>query len=270
MQGVKDFIVELKSTLVDEIETDGGVKFYIAPEFRYEWNVSVTGKVLAVPNNNKTDIKVGDEIAFSYMVVNDKIWNDGDGSIFNLTIDGGGEYMEWTAGNGSTIKKEKHPLKKEYVGVYFNSKWDVIDSIYGKEDEIDSWLSNFTFIDTQKPVNKNLAVLDGKSLWRVKPEFVFAKKTDRGIVSYNDYVVTEPIVEDITTRWNIANNDILPSMSVLERYKDRGVVVGKMVDSEFNIGDIAAMDKRFVEKYDMWGKQYFLSKESNVLGKIIN
>jgi hypothetical protein len=265
MVGINNFLVELKSALVDEITIAGGTKLYLAAKYNYEWNVSVTGTVLAVPKNER-GIKVGDEIAFSYMVVNDKTWDTLNADkVFALTIDTP-NYKEWTAGNGDTIVKEKHPLHKLYVGLLYDSKKDITDTIYDKEEAVDSWLQQFNFQNNIEPVNTNLMKYAGKNIWRVNPQFVFAKKTNTGIVAYNDYVALKPVTEDLTTQVSLVTGVKLPNQSVLSRYKDRGEIVGTTNSSEYQCGEIAAIDQRFIEKYDLWGNELYLVKECNVLG----
>lgn len=78
---VDNYIIQLDKAFQDEITTPGGIKLYIDTKFSPEWNTTVTGKIVSVPDklrSERLDLrgrtvegKAGEEVIISYMVVFD-------------------------------------------------------------------------------------------------------------------------------------------------------------------------------------------------------
>jgi co-chaperonin GroES (HSP10) len=99
-----NLIVKLDKAFDDEIELEGGLKLFKYTALNPEWNTTVTGHVVSVPNtlSNKPENKgivkeavAGDEVIVSYQVVFDMEIRDRDTPIHhNLFSHNGNNYWK--------------------------------------------------------------------------------------------------------------------------------------------------------------------------------
>lgn len=94
-------IVQLSKAFQDEITFESGVKLFKDVRFSPEWNTTVTGTVISVPNrlSKRHDLrglsiepKEGDEIIMSYMVVYDMDIRENDTPLHHNLFRHEGEY----------------------------------------------------------------------------------------------------------------------------------------------------------------------------------
>lgn len=271
MKPINEYLIELDSALIETIKSKGGVEFYIAAEFAFEWNVSVTGRVVAIPENGRLrneHIKLNDEVAISYMVVNDRKFI-ADRHIFKPYIDEA-YHKQYYNGKGEWLRITGLNLpngKVLWVGTYTNKFHKLIDGCEGTETDMNHWLSQFPMSNAKNFVFKNLVIIDGKEYWKVEKELIFAKKLKNRLFSCSEYILCKPILLDLTQRISIMKGIHLADQSIMTRYFDRATVVSG--GSEFGIkkDDIISFEEKYVNKYMLFGEEYFLIKDSRVLGK---
>jgi co-chaperonin GroES (HSP10) len=256
--------VSIDKPLTDEIITEGGLKFYLDPRWNKEWNATVNGKVEVLPKNGYKDLNIGDDVAFSWKVVNDRQYPT-DGHHFFTHIDTE-NVKEFISGKGERIRVLGYKGvidNRKWVATYTDRKFKLIDGCHGDESTVSRWLSQFTFGDAKTYTFKNLIDID-KDYWKVKFDYLIAKKEGDEIVMLCDRILAEPVDYDISDKVNIQYGVYIPNLKA--RPQDRAKVVCGV--EGVNKGDTIVFDERYYEKFRLWNKDYFLIKPNRVLGTI--
>lgn len=274
MISINHVFVELEKPLQDEILLGNGLKLYLDPSYTPEWHATVSGTVTSIPQNPKGEhrdiaksISIGDEVAFSYSVVSDMSFANNQDSFYELT-EGSPYFQKFINAKGEmiTVIAMKGAISKLWVGTYVSRSHELISGVQGSEAEKDRWLAQFSFGDNQKMKFNNLLDIDGKDYWKAKLDDVFAKKTGDEVVAISDKVICEPIDVDLTQQVNISEGIVLPESSIQARLYDRATLVSGGEDKGLKKGDVVSFDPQYVEKYNLWGKEYFLIKKHRVNG----
>lgn len=267
MRGANYYLVELEKPLQDEIILNSGLKLFFAAEYDFNWNVTVTGKVACLPENKKEQnkfIQINDEICFSYQIVNDKKFAS-DSHIFRVEHDTP-YYKQYYNGRGEYIKiMQFAPQHRSvWVGVYYNKKHELITGCEGTESDLNRWLAQFPMSVAKDYVFDNLVEINGKPYWKVTKEQIFAKKIKKKLFSCSEYVICSPIILDLTQQVSIMKGIHLAPNTVLTRYFDRATVVSGGKELGLERGDIAGFQPEYVNKYKLFGEDYFLIKKARI------
>lgn len=264
-------ILELDQKFTDEIILEGGLKLYLDPSYRPEWNVTVTGTVKALPRDYQGELEVGQKVFFSYMVVNQRTFKS-DEDYFLPTMEGSDFFKEFQDKRGRQITVLAFPevITKRWAGsLYDETGW--IDGCQGSESDVERWLSQFKFGTNEDQVYKNLLEIDGKDYWLCDLDLIFAHKPKKNLKALGSYVLLKPIDIDVTERIKIMKGIEIPESSIKMRREDCGRVVSvpnKKIT--LNEGDIGFFNMRFAEKYDFEGNQYFIVKQDRILSRSDN
>jgi hypothetical protein len=271
---ISQVLLTIDKALQDELITDSGLKFYIDPSFRKEWQASVTATIeyLPVKSGAKereilSKINVGDEVAISYRTVADFEFK-GDGARFMATTEGSDHYREFVNGRSEWVRVYALPSRKGladlvWVGFHLNKFHDIISGVQGTQSEVERWMSQFPFDKTDVYTFNNLFSFGGKDYWKCNVCDIFAKRVKGHLVAVGNRIICKPIEEDVPE--SILQN-IRHHSSVKVRYIDRARVLSDP-NKTFKKDEIISFDPNKVEKYEFWGKQYFLIREDLVLGK---
>jgi len=267
--------VTVKKAMNDEILLNGGLKLYLDPSYRPEWNATVTGIVSSLPKipkglNKKgvSSLSIGDDVAFSYSVISDMRFRNNSDS-FAPALDGSDFMKWWINSKGEQIKVFAVPgkISVRWTGMLIGKEGFPIDGRdLVTESEIGRWLAQFNFGGVQDFTFKNLLDIDGKDYWKVDPLLLLATKKNGQIISASDFIITKSINTDHTTYYNLENGLSLPPMSILATAADRGVTIEDYPELNIKKGEIVGFEPRFVNKYDLWGEEYWLIHKRNVLG----
>jgi hypothetical protein len=270
MKGVNWYLVELEQALNDKIKTESGIEFFIEPTFNFSWNVSVTGKVVVLPTNKECAndfIKVGDEIAFSYQVVNERKFT-GESHIFKVEADL--PYLKaYYNGNGESLRLQKIPdviRKNFWMGALTNKRGKLVTGMEGTASDAERWLAQFPMSNGTQFVFANLVRINDKYYWKVKKEQIYAKRLKKRLFATGEFAICKPIDVDMSQRLALTKGIHVAPNSVMARFPDRGTLVSGGKDFGVNVGDIISFDKQYVNKYMLFGEEYFLIKESRILG----
>lgn len=272
MTSISTPFIQVEKALNDEIVTQSGLKLYIDGSWNREIHTTVTGKVSALPLNGShpvlKQLKVGDEVAFSYAVCSETVFAN-DSENFIESTEGSDHLKQWRNGKGYRLAVMAIPggFHGIWVGTYNDRHGNLIDGRQGSEKEINKFLSQFSFGDGSELKFKNLIDIDGEDHWKAFYDDIFAVKKGDKIIACGDWLICEPVVIDQTTLWNLQNGLSLPPMSVAFRCTDRGVVVSGGGELGFKKGDVAAGGEKFWSDYDLWGKKYTLIRKRRVIGK---
>jgi hypothetical protein len=262
MKGVNHYLVELESALNEVLTTPGGFKLiHAGAGLNYNWNVTVTGKLLAKPSFDDS-LNVGDDVAFSYSVVEERNWDESTQDCFHPLVERE-DYKEWYNGKGQMLKMEKMPLKtNEWLCAIFDERKEILDTYLGRYGECENWISQFKF-NNENYTHKNFFDYGEKGFWKVSKEELYVSVSDGKIKVHNGYVLLDLEKEDLTKRMEIMHGIVMPYNKMLSIYQDRGRVVASNC-KHFSSGDLVGFNPLYCEKYQFWGKNYYLVKEKYI------
>jgi co-chaperonin GroES (HSP10) len=206
-----DFIiVKLEKKFQDEIVTPGGLRLFLATEFQPGEHATITGTVISVPKamsdhaemkNIEPDVLPGDELVFSYLVVNSMDQH------FTYPV---------------------YEYEFEYKG---ESYWRVPYSLvlgYFRDGELYP-ASGYVFLDQRDP--EKYADKTASGLW--VPDTAREKK--------------DPAVWSTVRRIGKSCRDQLPL--------------------DVQPGDEVLFERKYIERYTIKGKKWWVSKQERILGK---
>ena len=268
-------LLKLDKLYTDELILEGGLKLYLDPTFRPEWNVTVSGTISALPKDGLMGLRLGERVFFSYNVVNERKWED-DRKFFVRNNVGNEMMREYTDKMGGTIKVVAFhgAIKKNWGATYVDEFGRFVDGCQGDEEDIDRWLAaNFKFGYAQDMIYKNLVHVDGYDFWMAEAEDIFAVKRKGKLVATKGYAICKPIKIDISKRIAIEKGIFLPTNAIVAVPQDRAKVItmGKCADNypvSAEDGDVVKFENRMVEKYTFEGENYFVVKHNRILGKV--
>jgi hypothetical protein len=267
-------LLHIHKALQDEITTDSGLKLYIDPSYRKEWQSSVTATIVDLPlKSNSKDksildqLQVGDEVCISYDVVADFEFK-GDGNRFMSMLEDNDYVKEFVNGKGEMIKVYALPTRSGikdiiWVGVYQNKRRELIDGMQGTESEIERWMSQFEFGKTDLYSFNNFFSYGKKDYWKCGLDQIFAKKVKGHLVAVGDRIICKPIDEEIPDQYLI---DQTGKHKVMIRHQDRGRILTGGKEKGLKRDQIISFNPTYCEKYDFYGKNYFLINQNYVEG----
>lgn len=269
-------LLTIPKALNDEIITDSGLKLYLDPSYSKEWHSAVTATIASLPikcspKDKKilSQLKVGDEVCCSYQIVADFDFSS-DGERFMQATEDNPHMKEFVNGKGEWVKVYAMPNLKgiskiQWVGVYQDRNRRVIDGKQGTEMEIERWLSQFQFGKTDEYRFNNFFEYNGKEYWKCNLSQIFAKKVDGHLVAIGDRVIMKPVEENVPTE--IARQIIKGTDDVKIRYQDRGRVLTGGKEKELKKEETVSFQQQHLEKYEFYGKNYFLINQNLIQGK---
>lgn len=269
--------LSLDKALNDEILLEGGSKLYLDPNYNPEWNATVTGKVAGIPKHPTGEcaevaskIKIGDEIAFTYRVVSDMCQTKVD-DYFMPTKADNPQQQKFVNFKKDILTITTMPpvfrhIKDIWVGLLTDKAGNHLSGIQGNQSDVERWMSQFKFSGVQDLGFLNLLHCGEQNLWRCAFTEILAKKIGDKIIAINDRVICTPIEERVKERYELETGTALPYQDVKMRYIDRARLVSGGEELGFKKGDIIGFEPNYCEKYQMWGKEYFLIKKRRVQG----
>ena len=278
MNPISQVLLKIDKALQDELITDSGIKFFIDPSYKKEWQASVTATIVALPvkytkEQGKTldQLKVGDEVCISYRVVADFSFK-GDGHRFMQITEDNPHQQEFMNGRGEMIRKYALPKRSglpgaTWIGMLTDRFRQYVDRCQGTESEVDRWMAQFSYGKTDDYTYNNFFSYNGEDYWKCSPEDIFAKKIGGKIVSIGNRIigryVEEPVPTDIASQLSI-NRD------VKIRYQDRLRVLTGGSELGLKENNTIHLNPNHLEKYTFYGKEYYMVKTSSVYGKWSN
>ncbi len=258
--------------LQDEIVTDSGLRLFLDPSYSKEWHSTVVAKISALPikvdSKHKhifDQIKVGDTVAFSYLVVADFIF-ESDAPNFMAVTDNNPYYKQYVNGKGEwlSVYAIKGLIAPIWIGLYEGKRRNLIDGVQGSEHDLERWLAQFPLGKTDVYRFNNLFNFNGQDYWKCDLTEIFAKKVNGRWVSVGNRVICKPIDEKMPEQF------VLPEYrgeDVMVRRQDRARVMSGGKSKGIKKDDVVSFNPTFLEKYTMENKEYYLVNDNYVQGK---
>jgi len=264
---IKKVLLTIDKALEDEIALGGGIKLYKDPAYNPEWNVSVTGKIAEIPSNSPLPLKKGDEVAFSYRVVAETTFDDNEKHVFHsMTDDLNPKFRKFANALGEWIIVRAIPgiLTLRWIGVYKNKYGKVVTGVDGTEQDLNKFLSQFSFQQTDNVTYNNLIRHNNQTYWKADYDQIFAKKVKGHITSISNRVICFPIDIDVPEEQRVINGVHIPDMLMSTRLQDRARVLTGGASYGIKKDDIVIFNPKYLEKYELWGREYYVIKENRI------
>lgn len=268
-------LLSVPKALNDEILMDSGLKLFLDPSYKKEWNAAVTATIAALPlkcspqeKKILAQLEVGDTVLMSYQVVADFEYQS-DGLQFMKATDENPHIEEYTNGKGEWVKVYAMPKftgisKIQWVGVYQDRNRKVIDGKQGTESEVKRWLAQFPIGKTDIYRFNNFFEYNGKEYWKCNLNQIFAKKVDGHLVAVGDRVICRPVEENVPRE--IASKIVRGTDDVKVRYRDRGRVLTGGKEKGIKKEQVISFQPQHLEKYEFDHKPYYLINQNLVQG----
>lgn len=282
-------LVQIEKKYDDEIATASGVKLFKDVSFNPAYHVTVTGKVVAVPAKiNKTepvadgsfrpdkfrarlneDVKEGDELFFSYAVIDDKdVKKDAD-SFTEQTPDKASNRV-WTNGK-QDILQFFLLTKKIAIGLWLTKAGQRIDGTQGTPKEVERWLAkNFKFDQDGETVYRNLLWTPEGEYWMVDYLEAIAVKRAGELIMLNGMVLCEEQKEE--KEFRVGEDKILYEAPKKLDGTLKVIATGRPLKDEPELGlkpgDTIKVNQCHVQQYELWGEKYTLIDQRSILGKL--
>lgn len=285
---VDRILVQVEQKYSDEIVTESGIKFYKDVSFNPAWNVTVTGKVVSVPaklsqteaaqdgsfvpdrfrSRLHAEVKEGDELFFSYAVIEDKDVKKDSDAFTEQTAEHAANRV-WTNGKKETLQV-KLLTKKIAVAMWKDANDELIAGTQGTPKECEKWLSQFRFDQDGETIYRNLLWTEEGEYWMVDYLEAIAVKRGEDIIMLNGMVLCE--AQLLETEYKISGNGDLYHAPILPNGELKVVAVGKPLKDEpelgIKTGDKIKVIQSHVQQYELWGEKYTLIDQRSILGKL--
>lgn len=271
-------MVQIEKKYQDEKVTPDGFRYYVDPTFRPEWHVTANGTVVALPGNLKEtdlgtyytkieqDIEPGDDIAFGYNVIRDfRVHNDSE--CFMEISNPNALDKIFQNGKKEVIKTQKFS-KHLYAAVWITHTGVLIAGFQGTYKELGRWLSKFRYVSDTDVIYKNQLWVDEQDFWLVDFMEILAVKRNDEIIMLAGNVLLEKQNEEQV--YKVGPGRQLYLVTKVDEGRSKVVSIGKNLKDEPDIGvkagDIVRFDQRIIQKYELWGENYLIVQQSQILG----
>lgn len=271
---ITQVLVQVEKAFEDELITDSGLKFYISPDYKKEWQCSVVATIAALPikvdpkfKHIFDELKVGDEIAVSYRIVADFTFVSDALRFMQVTEDN--PYMrEYVNAKGEWVKVYALTIPGrnlvKWVGVYQDARLKVISGAEGTESDVERWLAQFPLGKTDIYSFNNLFEHDGQDYWKCDLDEIFAKKVKGHWVAVGDRVLCKAVQERVPDERLIGEHK---GHKVEMRYQDRGKVITGGKKKGLKKDEVVSFNPKHLERYTFENLEYYLINENLVNGR---
>lgn len=229
-------------------------RFFIDTTFNPHEHSTVTGTIQSLPlRRGINGLRKGDEIAFSYLVVaGSREFRDNAMDVFYEDDLNSISLTSWTNKKKQTIYRKY--LHNNRFKAWLVNEGVIVDQILGTEGDIESWMGKFTFNSTTDESFKYRLPHDGIDYWRVPVEQIYAVKRGRKIETVPGYLLLEkPTIKK--DKWGV------------ELQEQQVKVCHTSVTSELKPGEVVCVDFNKTPSYKIWGKEYLVARENQILLK---
>lgn len=267
-----NLLVEITNKYEEQITFKSGVKLYIDTSFNPNFHATSEGIVHSVPMalrgpsaGEKMNIRPGDTVIFSYKMVGDVTFKDNT-DLFRMTSVGEGYATEWMNQERETLRLiAGYDKGKPWVAMWLDKHLNLLQGKKGTQGECENWMAmNFRFAEGEGFQYDNRLYYKDKELWRVEYEFIFGYKRDGHLHMCSNYLLVEPIVEDLPRM--ISTSLIRPESHRFCVMENKGWLRAGEREG-LRKGDVLYFDPNMKEKYSFFGTPMYIVRRKFVLGK---
>lgn len=284
-----NILVELESKFQEELVSDGGMKFYKDTTFRPEWNTTISGKVVSVPikltegngSNHSLDfdrpnihqiIKPGDELVFNYLVIMNRKMTDNAGEIFTRDTPTNPFTTVWSNPNGQQIVRVYLMNDRYEIGLFDTGTKIWVDRVKGALYDVENFMAKYMPTENYGFNYGNLLPYDGKDYWLVDYTNAIAVKRAEGIFDMiGDFVLIEPIREPRRDTYQgiieVHNLEQETDYKAIGKILSIGPPLKGQPKLSVKINDTICTDIRYVEKYEIDRRDYWVVRQKYIYGK---
>ena len=143
---------------------------------------------------------------------------------------------------------------------YNNRKMDIVigDQIYF------SYLVvyDMEIRDRDTPIHRNLLYHNEQNYWKVANDQIYFRVRNNEMLMLNGYFMLDIVEEEIKS------SIVIPEYLKKQKLIGRARVVKGSDDKVAEFGDLIFFDRRFVEVYDIFGKEIYILGKDRILGKL--
>lgn len=278
-------IVVIDKKFKDVIATQSGLELYQDTTYRPEWHVTITGKVVSVPNKVDgfgwdsrsridTIVEVGDEIVFSYLVVFDMAHTDDRDEVFYEDPIGNPYLTQYSNKADRKLVVQYRPEDDKFNCAEFDAKGNIYEIKEGlTELQRDNFLGGYKFSDTNQIGYNNLLELAGNEYWMVDYGHIMAARRGNMMIPIGGNVILDmPIQKEASVETKIILLNPLKAQQSEHQAEAMVLAIGDPVKGEPRIeaasGEKVVFDERYAERYNMWGKDVLVLKQKRLLAKL--
>ena len=285
-----NLLVELDKKFQDEIITQGGLALFKDTTFNPEWNVTVSGKVASIPKKLTVgdgkvqsfwpdrvrifpNIKVGDEIIFSYMVVMNRVLSDNAGDIFTKDNPISPYTVTWSNPNGLQIVRT-YLMNNKYECALVDSNTKIcFDLVEGDYSDVEEFMGKYMPTENHSFNYKNLLPYEGKDYWMVDYCNAIAIKKNNMYEMVGDFVLLQPIREPFRGTYEGSLEIYNIEQDTDYRAIAKVISIGEPLLGQAKLSvqpnDTIVTDIRYVEKYHIDGNDYWVVRQKYIYGKSV-
>jgi len=219
-------------------------------------------------------VKPGDEIVFSYVVIMNRQQTDNVAEIFERDKPIDPYITTWTNPQRLRIFRVYLNNNKYECGLFNLKTKQWLDRVKCDEKGVEAFLSKYMATENIGFNYKNLLPYDGHDYWKVDYINAIAiKRKDGSFDMIGEYVLVEPVREP-----RKAYEQGLIEVYNLEQEKDykaigKVVSIGEPLKGKVKLSikpnDTICTDIRFVEKYEIDGRDYWIVRQRYIYGKSV-
>ncbi len=260
-------ILKLDKPLTETVKC-GNLDLYLDPSWHPEQHVTVTGTVVSLPKNHPygKDLPPGSQVAFSYQVVAERQFDDEPENYHPRINEENLKIFYNALGEKIQIRAVQGLISKKFVCVHWNKKGEFDFGMDGTKNEADRWLSQFKFGSSQQYKFTNCIELDGQMYWKADFDQIFAKKVGKKLISIGNRLILNPIKMNLTPEDFEKNGLQRPISTVSLTAEDVAKVESAPIETGIKKGATIGFDSRHVEKYEFFGRSYFILNKERIQG----
>lgn len=116
--------------------------------------------------------------------------------------------------------------------------------------------------DRDTPIHKNMLFYKGQKHWVVNNELIYFRTRSNAVAMLNGYMLLDVIEEEIKSTL------IIPEYLKKQKLIGSARIIFTGDEAIASKNDVVFYDKRFVEVYELWGKDYYLLQKQRILAKL--
>jgi co-chaperonin GroES (HSP10) len=275
-------VVEIEQKFNEQIVTESGLQLYQDTTYRPEQHATILGKVVSLPRRIDgrdwaqrativPEVRVGDEVVFSYLVVFDMAHRDDRDEVYYEDPTNLPTVTQYSNRLGMKLLVRYRLTEDRFDVAAFDTEGKPYDMrVRLTESQKEEWMGLFPFAETNQISYNNLLEVDGKDYWKVDYGHVIAIRRENELIPVGGNVILDLQIPD-----EAKTKLVLLTKNTLERSVNEAesqvIAIGTPCKGkpvlDCKPGDYVTYDERFAVPYELWGKDVLVLKQDRLLAK---